>query len=293
MLAFITSLRHPLNSSDYAHVEELLAQTLGSVTAQTSDDFAVFVVGNRMPDFELPRRTTFVPVDFPPPVATSGPRFALGPFVRDKGTKIGIGLAAARAVHPDHVMIFDADDFVHRGLAALSQSAPTAPGWVVEEGLIYSRTRQAWRVQRDFNRTCGTCHVVAWEAYGVPDDLEVTATQDEVAAAFGERLERIIGAHRQGREWLAEHGYPLEPLPFHGAVYHVDTGENHSGKGLRGLARPLSDRVVRDFGIPRLASPSASIGRALDPRELAYTAQSALSRATRITKGALARQAKA
>ncbi|GAA4174883.1 glycosyltransferase family A protein [Gryllotalpicola koreensis] len=249
------------------------------------------MVGNRAPAFALPRKTTFVPVDFPPPVATSGPRFPLGPFVHDKGTKIGIGLAAARAVSPDHVMIFDADDFVHRGLAALSSSAPRAPGWVVDEGLVYSRSRQAWRPQHDFNRTCGTCHIVAWDAYDVPDDLPVTATQDEVADAYGERLDRVLGAHRQGREWFADHGFPLAPLPFRGAVYHVDTGENHSGKGLRGLAWPLSARVARDFGIPRLASAPAAVGRALDPRELAYTARSVLGRVARRAAGLTGRRA--
>lgn len=107
VLAFITSLRHPRNSDDYGRVERLLEQTLTSVCNQTSPDFAVFVVGNREPSFRLPPRSTFVPVDFPPPVATQGPQFGREPFVWDKGTTIGVGFAAARAVHPDHVIILE------------------------------------------------------------------------------------------------------------------------------------------------------------------------------------------
>jgi len=265
MLAFITSLRHPLNSADYGRVEQLLADTLASVTAQTSDDFHVFVVGNKRPDFDLGPRVTFVPVDFPPPVNTPGPRTARAPFVWDKGTKIGVGLIAARAVAPDHVMIFDADDFVSRDLAEFASARRGEPGWVVEEGYIFSRARQAYRVQERFNQTCGTCHIVAWDAYAVPAALTVEATQDEVAAGFGERLNEVLGAHHGARAWFAAQGFPLAALPFRGAVYHVDTGENHSGKALTGLVFPLGRRFAAEFGVPRLTSYPVAAWRAFYP----------------------------
>jgi hypothetical protein len=263
MLAFVTSLRNPLNSADYGRVETLLAQTLASVTAQTSDDFHVFVVGNRRPPFGLGHKVTFVPVDFPPPVATSGPRTAREPFIWDKGTKIGIGLLAARAVSPDHVMIFDADDFVHRDLAAFVGERKDAPGWVIEQGYMFSRARQAYRDQAEFNRVCGTCHIVAWESYEVPADLDTTASQEQVAAGFGERLHEVLGAHLEARTWFARHGVVLEPLPFKGAVYHVDTGENHSGKALAGFARPLDATLTDAFAVPRLGSFTAAAWGAL------------------------------
>ncbi|MDO7866979.1 glycosyltransferase family A protein [Nocardioides jiangxiensis] len=273
MLAFVTSLRHPHNSADYGRVEQLLQETLGSVTAQTSDDYVVYVVGNRAPAFTLPDRTFFVPVDFAPPVDVAGPQFELGPFVRDKGTKIGIGLAAAREHRPDHVMIFDADDYVHHDIAALSSSDPDANGWLVEEGYIYSRARQAYQVQKRFFGVCGTSHVVAWRAYDVPQDLPLTATQDEVAEAYGERLGALLGAHRNKRIWLSKHGNKLDPMPFRGAVYQVDTGENHSGKGLRGVARPLGRELTSTYGVPRLRSRVAAAGAAWAPSELVYSAR--------------------
>jgi len=286
LLAFVTSLRHPHNSADYGRVEQLLAETLRSVTAQTSDEYVVYVVGNREPGFTLPARTTFVPVDFPPPVDVAGPQFELGPFVRDKGTKIGIGLAAAREHRPDHVMIFDADDYVHHDIAALSASEPDANGWLVEEGYIYSRARQAYQVQKRFFGVCGTSHVVAWRAYEVPEDLPLTATQDEVAEAYGERLGALLGAHRNKRIWLSKHGNKLAPMPFRGAVYQVDTGENHSGKALRGLARPLDRELTATFGVPRLGSRGASLWSAWAPSEMAFSAKKRVAdrkaRATRM-----------
>lgn len=100
MLAFVTSLRHPHDSTDYLRVEQLLHQTLGPLAQQPSRDFHVFVVGNRAPASALPEQTTFVEVDFPPPVPTRGAQFGREPIVRDKGTKIGLASPRPGASRP-------------------------------------------------------------------------------------------------------------------------------------------------------------------------------------------------
>ena len=275
MLAFVTSLRHPQNSADYDQVEALLSETLSSVTAQTDDDFVVVVVGNQRPRFDLGPKVEFVEVDFPPPAPPDGPRTAREPFVWDKGTKVGLGLVAAAKHRPDHVMIFDADDFVSRHIAAFARTNP-GRGWYVSEGWMYSRARGVYTVQRDFHRTCGTSLIVPYDAYAVPEHLPLLATQSEIAAAYGERLTNVLGAHRDAVHWFSEHGVDLAPLPFPGAVYHVDTGENHSGKTLRGHARPLDARIRQDFGVPRTREQHVSWWWAWGPLALA---ESALRRA--------------
>ncbi|WP_314139193.1 hypothetical protein [uncultured Plantibacter sp.] len=249
MLAFVTTLRHPQNSVNYGRVEDLLQETLRSVTQQTVDDYVVIIVGNQPPRFELPHRTEFVQVDFPAPAPPTGAQTARAPFVWDKGTKLGIGLIAARRHQPTHVMIFDADDFVHRGLAATVADHPGHYGWVIHNGWMYSRARNAYRAQPDFNRTCGTSFIMPFSAYDVPADVDVNASQEVVAERYGERLSEIMGAHRNAETWYREQGYDLQPLPYRGAVYHVDTGENHSGKSMRGIARPLDNRLRRDFAV--------------------------------------------
>lgn len=273
MLAFVTSLRHPRNAADYGRVEELLRLTLGSLAAQTSGEHVVLVVGNQEPGFDLGERVRFVPVDFAPPEAAHGPHADRARFVRDKGSKIGVGLLAARRYAPDHVMIVDADDFVHRGLAEFTARHRGHPGWVVDQGWVYSRARGVYRRQAGFHRTCGTSLVVPYEAYGVPVDLDETATQDEVLAGYGGRVEHVLGAHRHALEWFARHqGRVLEPLPFRGAVYQVDTGENHSGKRLRGLARPLDPAFAVRYGLPPVRRTTAALWSAVGPRAAAETA---------------------
>jgi len=270
MLAFITTLRHPQNSVDYGRVEKLLKETLHSVADQRSEQFIIIVVGNKLPPFVLPKNTYFVKVGFPAPAPPTGATTAREPFVWDKGTKLGVGLVAAREFNPTHVMFFDADDFVHRNLAGTVSDQPEHNGWVVREGWIYSGYRNCYARQRDFNRTCGTSFIVPFSAFSVPIDLKVTSTQEQIAGAFGERLSSIMGAHRNAEQWYEEHGRKLEVLPYPAAVYHVDTGENHSGKSLSGLARPLSRKLRRDFGIRPSRGSMSTIWQAIGFRALRW-----------------------
>jgi hypothetical protein len=267
MLAFITTLRHPHNSADYGRVESLLRNTLESLTRQSSDDHVAIVVGNRRPSFPMPRRVVFVEVDFPPPSVVNGPRTGRAPVIWDKGTKTAIGLIAARDHRPDYVMAIDADDFVHREVAAFVHDRLGRSGWVVNRGWVYSRARNAYRLRRRFYRVCGTSFIIPFDAYDVPSGLTVSSTQHDIAEAFGERLEKIL-EHGYAFDYWREHGRTLEPLPFPGAVYHMDTGENHSDNQLFGPALPYRDHLYRDFGIRPTRTPSSSVWAAIGPAAL-------------------------
>lgn len=249
MLAFITSLRHPDNAQDYARNEQLLKDTLASIAGQTSDDYLVVVVSNVPLSFPLPERVTSVVVDFPPP-APRGEHAAYPAFVWDKGTKMGIGLIAARDYAPDHVMIIDADDFVHREIVAFTARQPDAPGWYVSRGWRYSGARNVYRSLRAFNLQCGSAYILPFAAYAVPDGASVDIGQGAVFDIFGDLVATILGSHMRVAKWAKRHGYPLTPLPFRGAVHHVDTGENHSGGTLGGFARTLSREMHETYGIP-------------------------------------------
>jgi hypothetical protein len=262
MLVFITTLRHPQNSAEYGRVESLLQDTLASVTRQTSDDYAVIIVGNRRPAFPLPEPALFVEVNFGPPSDVKGPRTGRASVIWDKGTKTAVGLIAARALEPDYIMAFDADDFVHRDIAEFAHSRRGGSGWVVTRGWVYSRARNAYALRRKFFRICGTSFIVPFDAYEVPGHLTVSSTQQDIAGAFGERLENLL-EHGYAFDWWKEHGRLLEPLPFAGAVYQVDTGENHSGNMLVGPALPYASHLLRDFGIRPSKHPASTLWASL------------------------------
>lgn len=272
MIAFVTSMRHPANAENYAYNEDLLQATLASVTQQSNEDYIVFVVGNTAPSFKLPPKVKFVEVDFDPPARVNGPHADRDGFVRDKGSKIGAGLLAAKAYDPDWVMIFDADDFIHRDLAEFANRNKNASGWIIEDGWIYSRSRNGYRHQPEFNRTCGTSYVIPFSAYHVPEGIDSTASQQEIVDAFGDVLPNIMGAHRNARTWHESQGRTLAKLPFAGAVYHVDTGENHSGKALVGVIRPWNRKLDELYGVKSNASWSRTVASCLGPIAWAWSA---------------------
>ncbi|WP_395308575.1 glycosyltransferase family 2 protein [Mycobacterium sp. AMU20-3851] len=249
MLAFITSLRHPDNARDYARNERLLKDTLNSIALQTSNDYVVVVVSNVPLSFSVPDRVVSVVVDFPPP-APAGTHASYQAVVWDKGTKLGIGLIAAREYAPDYVMITDADDFVHRDLVAFTREHAGEPGWYIARGWRYSGKRNVYRSLRAFHLQCGTSYILPFAAYGVPDDVSVGIGQGAVFDIFGDLLATILGSHMRVRQWANRHGYRLAPLPFRGAVHHVDTGENHSGGTLGGIARTATREMRETYGMP-------------------------------------------
>jgi hypothetical protein len=230
MLAFIIAVKHPARSRSYKWVTELLRQTLASVEAQTNGDFATVVVCNTRPTWAgAGKNRVFVEVDFPPAPSPSsvGERYNWNHL--DKGAKNAVGLLHARQFNPTHVMFVDADDFVSRRLAEHVHLNPGAPGWYFESGLIYSGQFKIAEVRDRFWSYCGTSHILRYDL--LPVDLELGAAHslDTILQALDRfYVQCILGNHQDYFHYVATRGLELAPLPFMGAVWHADTGENAS-----------------------------------------------------------------
>jgi hypothetical protein len=218
MLAFVTSLRHPDNSTDYRRVEALLERTLRSIDGQRDRRFGVVVVGNVRPPFSLPDHAEFVPVDFPAPSPVRSARTDREAVLADKGTKLAIGMVAARRSGASHAMVVDADDYVSRRIAGYVNQHPEAPGWYVDDGYVLSAEHGVIHPVTRFNERCGTSLIMRTDLLGVPD-LPLTASQDELREGFGAfTVRELLGSHRTAVAHFAQQGTPLVPLPFPGAV---------------------------------------------------------------------------
>lgn len=276
VLGFVTSVRHPINSSDYSRVEELLRTTLASWSRQDHPGWLGVVVGNRQPSVELPRGVEFLQVDFEPPSQLRGPRTGIPAVLKDKGTKLAVGLDVARTRGATHIMFVDADDFISRRLASYVAAHKDEPGWTITHGWRYNSKRRALREHAgDFHLQCGSSHLVRADLYPRPE-LPARPTQSDLYAGYGDKLERWIGSHMHIHDDLT-----LAELPFHGAIYQVGTTETHSGNGMGGWGRPVPASVAEEFGVEStgrlpwrvaravLPSPSAIKNRLLrEPRPL-------------------------
>ncbi|WP_173921748.1 glycosyltransferase family 2 protein [Agromyces sp. Marseille-P2726] len=259
MLALVTSLRHPHNSNDYPRVERLLYESVVSWLRQTEDRFMIIVVGNQEPRLPPDSRVRYVPVAFPPPSPIASPRTGIPSILRDRGTKLAVGLAAARQHGAQHILFIDADDFVSRRVAAHVAAHPEAIGW---------RVNFPWRVNVErraiHSHEGGTFSIVRTDLYPDPQ-LPLDATQSELYDGYGEKLERWLGSHLHIGSDLG-----LPPLPFDGALYRVGTGESHSGISMGGLGRPISRALAQEFGVPATPRTPAGLLRAVLPSQRAW-----------------------
>lgn len=267
MLALITSLRHPGNSNDYSTVGDIFLRSLTAWVRQDDPRFFVVVVGNERPRFPLPPSVRFVQVGFPPPSTHRGPRTGTPAVLRDKGTKLAVGLLAAREREElTHVMFVDSDDFISRRLARFVADHSDEPGWTVTHGWRYNPERRALRPHDgDFYLQCGSSHIVREDLYPQVE-LPITASQSALYDGFGDRLERWFGSHMYVRDDLG-----LADLPFPGALYRVGSGEAHSGNSMGSWGRPIASSIADEFGVPATGIVPWRMLRAVLPSAEAFT----------------------
>lgn len=265
ILAFVTTVRHRRNSSDYARVQQLLAESVASWLRQIDGRFAIVVVSNERMPLPADPRIHSVLVDFDPPSPERSARTGLAAVLRDKGTKNAVGLARARELAADYVMFVDADDFVSRELTSFVARNSGAPGWTITDGWRVQTSRRALRRHRgDFHLQCGSSHIVRIDLLPATPH-GTSATQSQLYAEQGELLERWLGSHMHLHDDL-----PLAPLPFPGALYRVGTGESHSGNALGGFGRPISRSVAEQFGVSATRRSPLALARSVLPSTRAF-----------------------
>ena len=264
MTVFITSIRHPQNSANYDKIEQLLEKTLGSVCTQTDGDFAVVVVCNRIPRVPAHPKVHYVAVDFPPPSTVGGPQTGIQAVLKDKGSKYVIGLKKAEEFKPAHVMFFDADDFIHEGIAEYTNAHPTANGWYINQGYAYRDGGLLVSKVNNFNEICGTSNIFRFDLARITDKVTVGSSQEEVMALVdNEFLLWILGDHQKAVKWFQDKKIPLEPFPFRASIWVTNTGENHSGVSFFGYPQVLTSAILKKFHFEVTKGPRSGILRTL------------------------------
>ena len=179
MLVFITSLRHPQNSTSYEKIEYLLQRTLQSVSQQTNQDFRIIVVCNRLPkQYLFPPKVEFISVDFPAPSTIKGTAIDLEDVHKDKGSKYFVGLLHAKKYNPNYIMFFDSDDFISNRIVEYVNSQPEQNGWFIQHGYAYGDGLPLIRELQEFDKKCGTCHILNFNLFDLPNSHPPHPSQD-------------------------------------------------------------------------------------------------------------------
>lgn len=225
MLVFVIPLKSPKVSKSWEQVSKLFERCIKSVCNQTSPDFRAIVVCNEKPPIEFSHpNITYIEVDFTAPKEPTDlarrsldkARVAMGNT--DKGRKILMGLISAREFTPSHTMTVDADDCVSKHLAKLINQNPQENGWFIDRGYKYQEGSDFIYLKRkNFYRLCGSCNIIRYDLYDFPEPPEYNR---------GYGYYKYYIDHEKVKDFLSKKGNPLKPLPFTGAVYIGETGEN-------------------------------------------------------------------
>jgi hypothetical protein len=235
MLVFIIPLKSPKVSSSWETVSKLFERCVRSVCHQTSSNFRVFVVCNERPNIKFTHpNLTYIESDFPLP----GPDYPSKELDRTRKVLTGI-LAAKKLVETTHIMLVDADDCISKHLAEFVDRNPKHPGWFIKQGYWYQDGGRFVRIMRKgFDRYCGTSTIIRSDLYEFPDTI------------YREDLELYFYKHYRHREiketLFNDRDVKLAPLPFKGAVYITDNGENiYSGVETVKHSVSLKSRLLR------------------------------------------------
>lgn len=236
----------------------MLNETLCSVCAQIDPSFRVIVVCNRKPNLTINNdKIEIIEVDFPvPPSATVlSDRYTW--VYRDKGSKVLVGLRNARKYNPTHIMITDADDYVSNQLSLYVKENPKHQGWFFREGYDYSEITKIISNIDAFQSYCGTSHIIRIDLIDIPIEIPLNPSfsfiQNNIDQYY---LQRLLGDHSDYVNYFIGKNLPLSPLPFTGAVWHVDNGENSSQSLFSNKrsgpiwGRDINLEISKEFGIP-------------------------------------------
>ena len=223
MFVFIIPLKSQTVSKDWNKTCWLFERTLRSVCNQTSTQFSVLVVCHEKPgiDFVSPQ-VQYVQVNFPPPNkdnTTDDKWYFKGDI--DKNRKTLMGLYFARNLLPNYVMVVDADDCVSNKLVKYAEKHPASNGWFFNQGYFYNQIYETLIFKyRKFNLMCGTSNIINYNLINLPANPEYNR-------GYGYYRDHVIFLkHDHAKDVMAKQGNPLRPLPFPGAIYIIDNGEN-------------------------------------------------------------------
>jgi hypothetical protein len=216
MLVFVIPLKGREFSKSWERVCNLFARCIKSVCNQTSPDFRVIVVCNEQPeiDFHHPNITylTVDLADYKEPLSVNRGR-------TDKGRKILKGLVYAQQFAPTHTMALDADDCISNKIAEFVKNNPESNGWFINQGYKYQEGSDYIYIKRNnFYRMCGSCNILRYDLNFLPEPPEYNR---------GYGYYKYYIDHAKVKDTLIEKSQPISPLPFPGAIYILETGENH------------------------------------------------------------------
>jgi hypothetical protein len=226
-------LRSKASSRNWLRVCELFRSTLSSILNQTNGDFGVIVACHDVPsvaNMTDPRVEVLI-------CAAKVP-VNLNEQMTDKHLKRRMIAAKLKRLGGGYLMSVDGDDLVSNRIVAFVERDRNPYGYIINRGYEFDCVTKRVLPAPRFNRLCGSSGIFHFEAHHLPDSANDPS--ETLSDYFRNHTEWSTVANNLGR--------PLKMLPFRGAMYVTNHGDNHSTQaGNVGWRRTL----LRKFFIAR------------------------------------------
>ncbi|MEM6450987.1 MAG: hypothetical protein AAF703_11790 [Cyanobacteria bacterium P01_D01_bin.105] len=199
--------------------------------------------------------------DFPAPKLMGDPTENRIRKEADQTRKVWLGSVYAETFQPSHVMFVDSDDCISCNLVAYVDRHRQSNGWYIEQGFEYPSRGHIIYPKSKFYTKCGTSNIIRY-------DLLKPLLRDD-PGTLGPNHYPIYIRHKAQRSYFAKAGNPLSPLPFPGAIYITEHGDNtfleyfsrkqknlldltrvYGGKlRKRMVAQPITREIREEFGL--------------------------------------------
>ncbi|MCU7712484.1 hypothetical protein OK414_14790 [Priestia sp. JV24] len=237
MLFFAIPLRSEKTTNDWDKIQDLFNMTLKSIYAQVDQNFKVLVACHEKPrlDFKTDDRLEFIPVDYEAPKnydEQMADKFYKKRYLAKRIRELGAG----------HIMFVDADDIVSNKISQFVNNNKDKHGWVLTKGYEYNSYTGKVQLAPKFNRLCGTSAIMSFNK----DDLPENATF--IGFEHNKVFKYVFDyPHTQWESAYKKMKGTLEPLPFIGAIYVTNNGENVSSSQGIGKKRLLMKKLLPSF----------------------------------------------
>ncbi|MCM3033900.1 glycosyltransferase family A protein [Niallia sp. MER 6] len=235
MIFFAIPLRSKQTTNNWDKIQKIFNITLRSIYEQLDPNFKVLVACHEIPnlDIDTDDRLEFIQVDFPTPNNWVEQ-------VYDKAHKKRYLAKRIRELGGGHVMFVDADDIVSNKISQFVNENSEEAGWIINYGYSFDVSSKKVQMVPQFYRLCGTCAIMHLDKEDLPD----TVTYEHV------EQEREFIFDYSHSEWQIQFENKkkkkLKSLPFFGAIYITNTGENISTDH-EGTKRKLFKKLLPSY----------------------------------------------
>lgn len=270
MIAFATSLRaRALAGATWDYHVWLLERVVRSMLAQNAGEVRVIVACHDVPETSIAadQRVHFMPLNVEVPVRD------FDDMVADKVLKLSAAAQFARSQGCDYVVFNDADDLVSNRIGAFVAGRPNANGWYTTAQYFYTYGGRLMRRQRIAAPASGPCAIVRTDLLTFERPPFTSQWARTIADGGEQRYVNFLERHNveicvlaavgiaHYRQFMADRGHPLRPLPFAGNVVINHKGSMSTAGGTHGyqLTSRLGSLRRSIRWLPTLRYPSAAV----------------------------------